>query len=142
SEAGRAGDIEINVGSLNVNNGGLISSSTSGAGQGGTITVNAKRGSVTISGQDVFGNRSSLLTVSEGTGSSGDIEIRAREVTVTRAGTIEAKSTSTGNAGNIFIQAQDTLSIRNGTVTTNAQSAQGGQIALAGHLVEIVNGSQ
>jgi hypothetical protein len=78
-----------------------------------------------------------------GNGQGGDIQIQAARVTLHKGGVISAKSAGPGDAGNIEIRAEATFRSDGGIVTTDARSAQGGQIAIsAGRLVQITGDSQ
>jgi filamentous hemagglutinin family protein len=150
---GTAGEIRITAHTVDISGGGSLASSTLGAGQGGTIVVQGQSATAAAGNQtdgagnatsvSISGKNSGIFSSAAASGAGGNIEIQGGRIALTEEAQIDAKSTGTGNAGNILIQADETLSIRNATVTTDAQSAQGGQIALGGHnLVEIIGGSQ
>ena len=93
--------------------GARISSSTSGPGQGGTVTVTAMD-SITLAGQDSFGNASGLFANTLGSGDAGHVAVVTPTLTMD-GGNIQAVSFNSGNAGNI------TLEVGRLTLTGGAQ---------------------
>ena len=68
----------------------------------------------------------------------GNIIVQAQEIELRNRGTVSTQSTGPGDAGNIVIQAGQTFQSRNGAVTTEADTADGGNITLmVGSLVEL-----
>jgi filamentous hemagglutinin family protein len=122
SGEGKGGDIEITTGSLSVSNGALISGDTSGQGNGGNITINA-RDTVTLDGGEnglfAFVSTSSI---NNSTGNAGNIDINARELFLKNGATLEAFTSSQGNGGNIFIDTRDAVTF-DGTNGENLPSA-------------------
>ena len=149
--AGDAGNINIEANNLTLTGGAQIATNTFGAGKGGTITIsglevleqrvllNSTTPQMLIS---ISGNDSGVFSNTSGENVGGDIDLHARQITLSNGASIDATSKGVGRAGNVLVQADENLAIRNATVTTNSQSAQGGQIALGGKLVEISHGSQ
>ena len=143
-----AGVVDINTGTLAINSGSQIRSS-SGAETapfralafspvatqplaGGTITVQGRTGtgsqadSVTIDGAG-----SGVFTESTGNRPGGDINLlTSQSVALTNGASISASSTGTGNAGNIQINAGNQLTMNNSSVTTEATQASGGAIKI------------
>ena len=68
---------------------------------------------------------------SSGYGQGGNINIQARYISLTKRGNITASSSGDGNAGNIVLNVAEGLDIQNGFVTTEAASADGGNIYIA-----------
>jgi hypothetical protein len=131
---GRGGDSTLHVNTLTVTGGSLIDSSTSGAGRGGTVTISATD-VVSLSGQN-----SGLSTRATGSGLGGDIDLRARQVQLTEGAVISAESSGAGNAGGLRITAHDTFRSERSAVTTEAETADGGNITLtAGSLVHLLD---
>ncbi len=139
-----AGVVEINTGSLAVNGGSQIRSS-SGAEEslaasltaaptltGGTITIDGRTGTGSQADSvSIDGTGSGIFTQSTGNRPGGDINIAASgSVTMTNGASISASSTGTGNAGNIQINAGNQLAMTNSTVTTEANQASGGAIKI------------
>jgi filamentous hemagglutinin family protein len=104
---GKAGNIQIKAGSLQLTNGAFISSATSGSGDAGNLSVDAndmKLDSNTFIANSVY---------SEATGKGGNIRINTRELFLNNGGKISSDTYGQGNAGNIFIEASDILSLSN-----------------------------
>jgi filamentous hemagglutinin family protein len=143
-----AGIIDINTGTLTINSGGQIRSSSGAETEplralafapaaaqpltGGTITVQGRTGSgsqadtVTIDGPG-----SGVFTESTGSRLGGDITIlTSQSVEMTNGAQISASSTGSGNAGNIQINAGNQLAMNSSSVTTEANQASGGAIKI------------
>jgi large exoprotein involved in heme utilization and adhesion len=131
--SGDAGSIEVKTRRLTLTESGEISSSTFGAGLGGTVTVNATE-SVTIDGfqVDLEGTvfPSGLFSITKGSGQGGNIHLQAPHIQLTDRAVITAESTGTNNAGTITITAHEMFLSGNSAVTTEAQKTDGGDITL------------
>ena len=139
-----AGLVEIDTGTLAVNGGSQIRSS-SGANEplvapllatptltGGTITIQGQTGggsqakSITLDGTG-----SGVFTQSTGNRPGGDINILASgSVTLTNGAAVSASSTGTGSAGNIQINTGNQFAMTNSSVTTEANQSSGGAIKI------------
>ena len=122
--AGNAGSVVVEAPRVTLSGGAAISSTTSGPGQGGTVTVTTAE-ALTITGRD-----SGLRTATAGSGPGGAIAIQARQVQLTGGAIISAESTGTGDAGNITLTTQDHVLINQGSVVTRATQADGGNIQI------------
>lgn len=100
---GNAGNIEINTGSLSVIDGGFISASTSGRGDGGRILINAGESVVLEKGEN--NNFTSIYSnvESSGIGNSGGVNITAEFLEVNRGAQIQSIVSGRGNSGKIII---------------------------------------
>ena len=151
---GNAGDITLDVGTIELTNGALISSDSGfqhasgnvivGTGQGGKITVTATdKASLSI--------YSKITTSTKGIGMGGELTIEAKEINLLNESTISASSSSknlsellkqnsdAGKSGNIFIQADDTIRLQNGSsITVETNEANAGDIIVnAGFLMHL-----
>ncbi|VEP13278.1 hypothetical protein H1P_1910001 [Hyella patelloides LEGE 07179] len=112
---GNAGNIVINADSLNLENGGIISSSAEGRGNAGSIRVEATE-NVNIEGFNIFDEnttRTSTIETELGSGAVGDaggIEITTSNLTLTNGGTVNASTSGTGDAGLVTIDASQNIS--------------------------------
>ncbi|AFY55540.1 filamentous hemagglutinin family N-terminal domain protein [Rivularia sp. PCC 7116] len=111
---GKGGDIQITTNNLSVSNLAEISASTSGEGDAGNITINA-RDKVTFSD---FGTASSTATnlfdflpIPIDVGNGGDIRINTGELLLKNGGFISASNNGGKNAGNIFLDVRDTITV-------------------------------
>jgi large exoprotein involved in heme utilization and adhesion len=133
---GNAGQITVSTPTLAIADAGRISVATSGAGQGGELTVTAN--SVSISGP-----RTGLFSTASGSGAGGNIRIQAGQlVQLSNEGTVSAQSTgtATATAGNININTP-TFQSQNASVITGATLADGGNISIAttGSIVQLTD---
>jgi filamentous hemagglutinin family protein len=106
---GRGGDIVMEAGNLNLANGARVDSSTSGEGDGGTVTIRGLGGAgtraavVTISGPGT-----GLFTDTQLSGAGGSISVQSGVVAVNDGGRISAEShglATTARGGVINIEA-------------------------------------
>ncbi|OKH43020.1 hypothetical protein NIES2101_31705 [Calothrix sp. HK-06] len=117
--AGQAGDLEVTTPRLLLQNGGQITASTFGAGQGGTVKINA--GSVEVT-------QSNISAVSSGTfgkGRGGNISINADKLIVRDSSSVNAESRVSGDAGNIDITAREILLDSQGKLTAATVGGRG-----------------
>ncbi|MEH2258195.1 two-partner secretion domain-containing protein [Nostoc sp.] len=140
---GNGGNLTISTKDLLVRDGAFISTSTSGKGKGGNLTVNAS-GSVQLigSGLDSYAQRDS-------TGNAGDITVNAQTINLSNQAIIRSSNAGQGNAGNILVQAQDNFFANNSLIASNIGSPQGqqakgnvGNIEISARTVSLSNGAQ
>ena len=142
----RAGDISVNVRSLNMLNGGRIGSSAcclSDHGSAGNVNIVASK-SISMAGvSDVtlpFPTEISSTTTSSA-GNAGRVHIVTPTLHLADQAVISASSQSVGHAGTIVIDAARNITTDHGTITAAGQG-QGGNVRLhAGKSVQIQNGS-
>jgi filamentous hemagglutinin family protein len=109
---GDAGSIELAATAVTLRNGGQISGTTSGSGNGGTVTVEA--GTLAIDGGFSAGTDSIpsgiLATARPGsTGSAGNLTVQAPAIELTGGGQIFAGTFGPGNGGAVQIAADSLL---------------------------------
>ena len=151
---GNAGAVLANVGSLFLNDGAAIRSSSGiqrltgdfsiGAGNAGSVTITATGpNTISISGRSpTTGAGSSVSTTTLGAGNGGDVVLNSPgTVQISNGGTVTADSTGgTGLAGNINISAGDQIAMTDGSVSTRAITSDGGNITLnAPNLIQLTN---
>jgi filamentous hemagglutinin family protein len=156
SGQGDAGSVTIRSNNLNILDGGLVSTATSGSGRAGEINI-AVENDVTIRGQSVQGNISrlssasasftpeklkeqlqisqaldtgSFITPLEQLGNGGAIRISARNLRISDRSFISAISEGRGAAGNISIQLSDRAILNNAEIKTSSNRTSGGNIDL------------
>jgi filamentous hemagglutinin family protein len=145
---GKAGNIQVNTGSLFVLNGAQLSSSTNGQGDAGNITINA-RDIVSFEGfggKSDFSSTATSTVVGDGTGNAGNISINARALFLKNGGQVNASSFANGGGGNIFINTTDTISIDSSDKQTailtfiSGNTGKGGNIQLTTGSLFLTNG--
>jgi filamentous hemagglutinin family protein len=126
------GDISVNVDDVFILNGSQFSTTTFGAGDGGTLRISAT-GNVHIEGNQNGNPAGAFANVRDGaTGQGGNIEITANNLDVIEGGLLGAVTFGAGDAGSILLDIADTVFIRNlagfdGAIFINSlQSATGG----------------
>jgi large exoprotein involved in heme utilization and adhesion len=122
-----AGDIVVKTPILMVEDGGKISTSTLGGGQGGDIRVegldNQPAAAVTIEGEGPYGS-SILEARTEGAGNAGEVEITTPVLTVRDGARISTDTRGIGNGGNIEITATGGTVVLQGSGTKGRSSLE------------------
>ena len=122
---GESGNISIDVGSLQLYNGGTIRSTLSGTGRAGNITIHATDVAVSDPVIDVLDQAPGGITVAMGTsavGLGGTITLTADSLRLFNGGQITSSSNGNGAAGSINLQ------VKNITVEGISQPLSNGQI--------------
>ncbi|MBW4478978.1 MAG: filamentous hemagglutinin N-terminal domain-containing protein [Tolypothrix brevis GSE-NOS-MK-07-07A] len=110
---GNGGDINIKSGSFELSNGALLSASTFGEGNAGSVFIQASD-AVSLADADIFSN------VQPGAvGNSGNINVKARTLSLTDNSSLFATTSGQGNAGNISVQVTDSVSLANSIIFSN-----------------------
>ena len=105
---GQAGDIAIDVGQLQISNGGSVRSSLSGTGQAGNISIRATEVAVSEPQLDGTSNLPGGITVAVGSnaiGPGGNINLTADRLRVFNGGQITSSSEGNGPAGSVNLTA-------------------------------------
>lgn len=123
-----------NHASLNIRltNQGLISASTSGSGQGGSINLSAPQ-SIDIRGQG------KIAVGTFGTGNAGKINITTQNLNLAEGLEISASTTDKGNAGNIKINADQIHLSQTQLTASTSGSGNAGNIAIYAKTVNLDN---
>jgi large exoprotein involved in heme utilization and adhesion len=133
-----SGDLTISTKKLIVSEGADVSTAALGAGQGGTLTVNASKsieligttvGDLTLGGLSAASGRANLPEL-KATGASGDIRVTTGKLIVRDGAKIDVQSLGSGNAGNLEVVADSILLDNQGTISAATQSGEGGNIGL------------
>jgi large exoprotein involved in heme utilization and adhesion len=138
AQGGNAGDVVVNAaGTLDVEGGGLISSSTLGQGNGGSVKISAQN--LAISGKSaIFANSDS----STRGGAGGDISIDVGEALSMNNRAEVGTSAVSGNAGDIAIHVGTDATVEGRSGITSSAGMNGGSIALnAGTLIFLLDSS-
>ncbi|MEM8677337.1 MAG: filamentous hemagglutinin N-terminal domain-containing protein [Cyanobacteria bacterium P01_G01_bin.67] len=113
----QAGDINIDTSLLSIIDGGSISTSISGQGNGGKIIINSDD-SISLGNQNGSGFLVSNINF-DAIGNSGGIEINTGSLTVENASQITSQVFGMGNSGNITLQANESILIDGITENNN-----------------------
>ncbi len=139
-----AGELSLSADNITVTNGGSIAATTSGAGDGGLIRLNADktflaRGKTIVSAQD---RQTTITSGSEGRGDSGTINIAAEKITIQDGAKVRTSATGSGTAGNIDLVNAKEIRLDGGTLETTAAENSGGDIKLTASDLILVKESQ
>ncbi|NEQ44314.1 MAG: filamentous hemagglutinin N-terminal domain-containing protein [Leptolyngbya sp. SIOISBB] len=129
---GQGGDIQLNVGALSLLGGAQFQTWTAGQGRAGNVAITAQD-TVSLDGTTTDGQFPSAIfsdVESTATGGSGDIQIRARDISLTNGASLYAASMSNSTAGNITLTAEDDITLENGEIETISDHSFGGEIDL------------
>ncbi len=145
---GILGNIHLNIGALDMTNGGhIITSSYNDMGggniyiDGGAVSVDNSYMHSAVSGSGDAGdivldvmslemsNNGYMITMSHGAGNGGDLIISSNFVGLTDS-ELTSESFGQGDAGNISLDIRDTTHLKNSTIRTESQNASGGNIQL------------
>ena len=156
---GHGGNIDLDAGSVSLNNGAQIASGTFGKGDAGGVRLNVTR-DFFASGEDVQGNgeigrrfpSGVFSTVEiEATGKGGNIELSAGSVSLRNGGQINSDTLGQGNAGDLKINVSGKVQldgeIRLGGIGSEiSSSANSGAMGNAGNIdlsaasIDLTNG--
>ena len=119
---GDAGNIVLSTSQLQVH-ASVINSSTNGAGNGGTLDVNADL--VEIIGTSAT-TRASIATTSFAAGNADDLTLNTKKLRVIDGASFSSSSFGSGNAGNLTVNASESVEVKgisnNFVSTSNPQS--------------------
>ncbi len=133
---GAGGNIFVNADSVTLQNGGMVSASTSGT------AASSKGGSIIVNATDhiVLSNLAAITASSTGTGNAGNILIDAgRQLDVQNGSIITRADHASG--GNIDIRAIDSIRFLNSQISASvgADSGNGGNITIDPNVVILQN---
>lgn len=124
-----AGDLRITTGRLLVQNGALVSATTFGNGDGGTLNVTAD--AVKLVGGSGDGQfPSGLFTQTQGNGDAGDLRISTKQLSIQDGAEASVSSQGAGNAGNLEVKAHSIQMNNQAALTAESALGQGGSIML------------
>jgi filamentous hemagglutinin family protein len=143
---GKGGKIHIKTNSLNLVNGSLISSSSSGKGDAGEIKIEVQD-DILINGTNSDDFPSSIRSRANKTanGNGGNIYINARELSIFADAEVNSSTLGKGNAGNININSKDRIVLSNGDIFSNVEeeaTGNGGNIQISTDSLELNEGSE
>ena len=146
---GKGGDININADTIELVDGGIISSGTLSANDGGNITINTNQLHMFADhSTDTTYNGGIILSRASSSGNSGSININANSTVLEGGSQINVGTVGSGNAGTLKLNT-DTLKVdgfvedyRTALLSTAVEgSGDGGTIEVAANSVEVTNGA-
>jgi filamentous hemagglutinin family protein len=126
-DLGEGGRISLTAQNIFVMAGGVISGSTYGGGHGGGITLTASE-EVAVSGNIIGGTYHDQA----GAGKAGNLDIKARNISVKEVGRIGSDTYGMGNGGKVTLEASEEISVsgnsslKDSTISANTYSIQEG----------------
>jgi filamentous hemagglutinin family protein len=110
---GRGGNIDIQAGSLSLQDGAQLITATFGTGDAGNVRVNAKDAVTLVGINDFFGLPSGINSNvgQDAEGRGGNIDIQTGSLSLQDGAEVLASTFGIGNAGNVTITAKDTVSL-------------------------------
>jgi filamentous hemagglutinin family protein len=122
---GDAGNIQLSTPDLRVTDGGTVTSSTTGDGFGGEITINAD--SLEVIGVSSTGgglNRSNISSSSFAAGNAGSLKINTAQLRIKDGGTVGSTSFAAGDAGSVFVNSSESIDVSGvSEINNNFQSS-------------------
>ena len=154
---GNAGNLNIDTELLTLSNGGQVSASTSGSGDGGNVTIKAKDVSIEggfESSNGLYLSKITCQTNSGSTGNAGSLNVDTESLTLSNGGQISASTYSSGDGGDVTIKAKCVsidggFKISNGFVHSmitcesgSVSSGKAGNIGLQADTLSMSNGGE
>jgi filamentous hemagglutinin family protein len=135
--SGAAGLVMVTAGSLTIEGGAEIASTTAGSGIGGGVSVDVSTDVV------LAGPVPEITAQSTGSGDAGMIAITADRLLLNGGAISTGAATSTASGGNISLSLRDMVYLIGGAITTSVQgeTGNGGNITIAAPFV-ILSGSE
>lgn len=132
--AGSGGNVTIDTGRLIVEDGGLISASTTSEGSGGTVSINAAE-FVEVTGIAPNGTPSGVFATTEGEGSGGNAIVNTTRLTAIDGGQIAASTLDSGNGGTVTVNATESIELRGVGILPNGEVAPAAIVLADGTVV-------
>ncbi|WP_256973238.1 S-layer family protein [Nostoc sp. T09] len=150
TSVGKAGDVEINTGSLILLNGAQVSSGTFNLGSGGNIIVNARE-LVEAAGIAATGNFTSGLfsAANVSTGEGGTVKVTTKRLVLEDGAQISATTFSQGRGGNVVVSASESVEAMgiapigsSGLFAASVSTGEGGKVEINTSKLTLQNGAQ
>jgi filamentous hemagglutinin family protein len=123
--SGNAGNLMIQTGKLTVSDGGFVVATTTAAGKGGNLKIDARQ--IELIGAD--GLQTGISAGSTGSGNAGDLTLTTDRLIIRDGAELQVNASSTGSTGQLSVSA-NSLELDNGKVTAESASGNGGNINL------------
>ncbi len=143
---GRGGSITVDANQLNIIGNGILSTTTSGVGQAGDITLNV-RDQIALVGDNTTTSRNGVFArvLDASTGNGGNVVINTNNLTIGDGMAIDISTDGVGNAGKLTINARTTTLSGSGTGlyanVGNLATGKGGSIEVNSQDTNLVDGA-
>ena len=132
---GNGGNVNITARNIQLSNEGIISGTTAGAGNAGTLDIAATE-TIEIDAASVTSSVNS-----EARGNGGVLRLQAPQIALTNSAEIDTSTDGAGNAGFIALQASDILQLSDGSRIASSSNSTatglGGSVDIQGGLLRI-----
>jgi filamentous hemagglutinin family protein len=109
--AGKAGDVRLTAGQLLVRDGAVVSASTFGEREGGSVIVEVSD-SVQLIGTSADGQfPSGIGAETQGAGKAGDVRVTAGQLLVRDGATVSASTFAEGEGGSVIVEVSDSVQL-------------------------------
>jgi filamentous hemagglutinin family protein len=123
-----SGEIVVRAQDLTVTNGSAISAQTSGAGNAGSINIQASN--VEVSGASPDGEMfSTIAATSEGSGNSGNVNITTNRLIAKDGADVSVTTFNSGKGGNLTVNASEFVQLNGARNTPSGQFSRSGLFA-------------
>jgi filamentous hemagglutinin family protein len=147
--SGPGGSISIEAGNVTLDEGGQISTTTSGAGAAGAISI-AASGGVLLQSEAIVGGvsqPSSIAARSETDADANSVSIAARTIDVQHGAQISTRAAGAGRSGDVTLAASDRISVQGSAtqpsiVSARAVDGPGGNLTVSAPTLELLDGGR
>ena len=142
NSSGDAGKVTVKTGSLDIVNGGEISSNTFSQGQAGSVDVTAQKLKIDMQASNRFTGISA--SAKEGSGNGGGVVVNADSLDIINGGAISGTTWTQGHAGNVNVTAQQLKIDGYGSSVSSSTNGKGdaGNVLVNSGSLDIVNGGE
>jgi filamentous hemagglutinin family protein len=142
SGVGQGGTLTLEAGFLSVTNGATLSSSTSGQGNAGNVSIRVRE-SARFDGVGSNGRSSGAGSQvrRNAVGQGGTLTLEAGSLSVTNGALLTSSTLGQGNAGNIVLRVRGVMRLVDGTIETAALQNAGGDIDIEAQSIRLVGDS-
>jgi filamentous hemagglutinin family protein len=142
---GKGGNINIDAGSVSLQDGAQLTASSFGQGNAGNITIKVT-GTVDIAGtKDGFPSAIYSTLENGGIGKGGNINIDAGSVSLQNGAQLIASTFGTGNAGNVTVITKDAVFLKDSIILSTVERTavgNGGDIVINANTLSLQDGAQ
>jgi len=149
NNAGDSGTVFVKADTLDMINGGRLSSSSYSPGNAGNLIVDSRN--ITINNSS--GRFTGIFSETNKTGNAGNVWVKSENLFITNAGKVSSSNYAEGNAGNVFVDAANLTidgkgtdtgftGILSETVSDLNQAGNAGSVSVKSDYLTLVSGAQ